>query len=365
MTVSGATNSLNNITSSYVAADTESEKTDDILGRNDFLTLLVAQLENQDPLNPMEGTDFSAQLAEFSQLEQLFNLNEGITALQTALEEGSEADLTSYIGKEIVGEIDSMSIAYGGVSDGFYTLPDGGEVRVEIYDSEGSVVKVLYPGQQDAGSHTIEWDGTDSSGEQLDDGTYKYSVAVDTGYGFETISTTITGEVEGIVYYGDQPLLVVDGVWVNPDSLIQMKAVSEGESISIIDYLGKDVTSSSPLVQVNDGQVAGGDLSFELQKSGNVIIKIFNSSNALVRDIGISEDVVNQGLNSYEWDGLDNDEEMVADGIYSYIIATPEETARIGITDNVSGIKTVSGSQFLVLDSSGRLAQVSSITDVN
>lgn len=365
MTVSSADNTLNNITSSYVETSTEGEKTDDILGRNDFLTLLVAQLENQDPLNPMEGTDFSAQLAEFSQLEQLFNLNETMTALQTSLEESSETDLTSYIGKEIVGEIDSMSIAYGGVSDGFYTLPDAGEVRIEIYDADGNTVKVLYPGQQEEGSHTIEWDGTDSSGDMLDDGTYRYSVAVDTGYGFETISTTITGEVEGIVYYGEQPLLVVDGVWVNPDSLIQLRDVSKSDSIAIIDYLGKNVTSSTPLVQVSDGEVAGGDISFELQNTGNVIIDIFNSSGDLVRSIGLTENEVSQGFNSVEWDGMDNDGDAVADGIYSYIAATPNETASITVTDNVSGIKNVSGSQFLVLDSSGRLAQVSSITDVN
>ena len=365
MTISETNNSLNNITSSYVATDTEAEETDDTLGRTDFLTLLVAQLENQDPLNPMEGTDFSAQLAEFSQLEQLYNLNDTMKALQASLEEGSETDLTSYIGKEIVGEIDSMSIAYGGVSDGFYTLPDAGEIRIEIYDADGNAVKVLYPGQKEAGSHTIEWDGTDSSGELLDDGTYKYSVAVDTGYGFETIATTITGVVEGIVYYGDQPLLVVDGVWVNPDSLVQMKAVSESDSISIIDYLGKDVTSSSPLIQVNDGGVIGGDLSFELQNSGNVIVDIFNPEGELVRSMGLPAAEVNEGSNTVEWDGLDSDGEIAADGIYSYVIATPNETAKISVNDNVSGIKNVSGSQFLVLDSSGRLAQVSSVTDVN
>ena len=85
MTVSSTGNSsLDSITSSYQSTETEKSETADALGKDDFLTMLVAQLENQDPLNPMDGTDFSAQLAQFSQLEQLMNLNTSMETLASS-----------------------------------------------------------------------------------------------------------------------------------------------------------------------------------------------------------------------------------------------------------------------------------------
>jgi len=79
MTVSSTNNSaLENISSSYQSNEKNKTEKEDALGRDTFLTMLVAQLQNQDPLNPMDGTDFSAQLAQFSQLEQLINLNESM-----------------------------------------------------------------------------------------------------------------------------------------------------------------------------------------------------------------------------------------------------------------------------------------------
>ena len=185
------------------------------------------------------------------------------------------------------------------------------------------------------------------------------------GYGYEEVATTVAGVVEGIVYSGDKPFLVVDGVWVNPDSLLQVKANSQENYDSIIDYLGKNVTSSSPLVHVDDGGVIGGQLSFELENSDNVIIEIYNSSQELIRTIGIPVEGTSAGINYAAWDSLNNDAQTVADGVYSYRVITPTGNANISVTENVSGIKTVGGFQFLVLDNSGRLSLASSITDVN
>ncbi|MCK5097510.1 MAG: flagellar hook capping protein [Desulfobacteraceae bacterium] len=364
MTISSS-NSVNMINASYDSSASNSVEKEDDLGRDAFLKMMVAQLQNQDPLNPMEGSEFSSQLAQFSQLEQLLNLNETMTSLKTSFEENSNMDVTGFIGKEVVGDVDSMSVKNGTASEGFYNLPNSGEVRVEIYDSGGRLVKALYLGQQDEGSYTIQWDGTDGTGEMVPDGTYTYAVGADMGYGFEELETTVAGVVEGIVYNGDKPFLVVNGVWVNPDSIVQIKEVPEEKTSSILDYLGKNVTSSSPLVHIDNGEVIGGDLSFELQNSESVIISIYNSSQELIRTIGIDASGITQGENNIEWDGLDNDGSAVGDGIYSYEVTTSTGSANISVTDNVSGIKTVGGSQFLVLDTSGRLALTSSITDMN
>ncbi len=356
---------INTMNASYDSSASQTKEKDDVLGRDAFLTMMIAQLQNQDPLNPMEGSEFSAQLAQFSQLEQLLNLNETMLSMKTSFEENSGVDVTGYIGKEIVGDVDSMNVKGGSASEGFYSLPKSGEVRVEVYDSNGGIVKRISLGQQNPGSHAIQWDGTDSTGEVVADGTYTYAVGADMGYGFEELETTVSGIVEGIVYNGDKPFLVVNGVWMNPDSLLQVKAVPEEITNSIINYLGENVTSSSPLVHIDNGNVIGGDLSFELANSESVIISIYNSSNQLVRTIGVPDTGTSSGVNNVNWDGLDNDAAAVGDGIYSYNVATLTGNADISITDDVSGIKTVAGSQFLVLDSTGRLAMTSSITNVN
>ena len=85
----------------------------------------------------------------------------------------------------------------------------------------------------------------------------------------------------------------------------------------------------------------------------------------MIRTIGIPAEGTSAGINYAAWDGLNNDAQAAGDGVYSYRVITPTGTANISVTDNVSGIKTVAGSQFLVLDNTGRLAQTSSITSVN
>ncbi len=365
MTISTSNNYVNSINTSYESWDAQNDKKDDVLGRDAFLTMMVAQLQNQDPLNPMEGSEFSSQLAQFSQLEQLLNLNDTMLSLKDAFENNSDKDVTQYIGKEIVGDVDSMSIKNGSVSDGFYSLSKPGDVRVEIYDSDGRVVKSLFLGQKEMGQHTIQWDGTDLNGSLVPDGTYTYSVGADMGFGFEEIATTVTGVVQGVVYNGDKPFLVVEGIWVNPDSLLQIKPGTQENTNSIIEYLGKNVTSASPLVHIDNGQVTGGQLTFELDNSESVIVEIYDSSQNLIRTIGVPAEETTQGLNSIEWDALDNNGQMPGDGVYSYRVTTANGSADISLTDNVSGIKTVAGSQFLVLDISGRLALISSITAVN
>ena len=79
----------------------EADKGNDIMGKEDFLTLLVAQLQNQDPLNPDDPTEFTAQLAQFSSLEQLFNLNESMDKVATSVNDSQKLSALSMIGKEV------------------------------------------------------------------------------------------------------------------------------------------------------------------------------------------------------------------------------------------------------------------------
>ncbi len=370
MTVSSTNNSaLENISSSYQSNEKNKTEKEDALGRDTFLTMLVAQLQNQDPLNPMDGTDFSAQLAQFSQLEQLINLNESMETLANAYSNKSEKDMVGYIGKQVTGNVDNMNVSEGTVSGGFYNLGAPADIMITITDASGKTVKTLYEGQQKSGSHIIGWDGTDNSGTALEDGQYKYTVLANSGNGFAQVPSSVTGKVEGITYNNDKAYLVVQGVLLDPTSLTAVVDTQETDSNqtpdSALDYLGKTISSDSPIVLVEDSTVSGNDLGFNLENSEDVTIKIYDVFDKLVRTITVAADDTQGGENSVKWDGVADSGYAAADGMYYYTVKAGSEYAKTPVSEEVSGIKYMNGSQYLVLNDSGRLVAMSSITGIN
>ncbi|SDT85883.1 FlgD immunoglobulin-like domain containing protein [Desulfobacula phenolica] len=367
--ISTGNSSLDQITNSYKSSEKGKTEKEDALGRDTFLTMLVAQLQNQDPLNPQDGADFSAQLAQFSQLEQLININESMGGLTEAYGEGSEGDAMGYIGKQVTGNVDAMTVDEGSVSGGFYALDKSADVMITITDADGNTVKTLLEGQQGSGSHTIAWDGTDNAGNAVADGSYKYSVMANAGYGYATVPSSITGTVEGVAYNDGKAYLVVQGVLLDPQSLTAVsdagKAIESGSADSALSYLGKTVSSDLPIVLVEDGAVSGEELAFHLDAQENAIVKIYDASDELVRTIQLASDDTADGENKVQWDGVADSGEKVSDGLYYYTVQTDAGLVKNPVSDEVSGIKYINGTQYLVLNDSGRLAAISSITGIN
>ena len=367
--ISTGNSSLDNITASYQSNQAEKASKEDALGRDTFLTMLVAQLQNQDPLNPMDGTDFSAQLAQFSQLEQLINLNDSMEMLANSFTENSEGDVMGYLGKQVTGKVDSMNVSEGTVSGGFYNLAAPADVMITITDADGKTIKTLYEGQQGSGSHLIAWDGTNTAGEAVEDGTYKYTVMAHTGYGFAEIPSTITGNVEGITYNNGKPYLVVQGVLLDPNSLTAVIDLENNNgsisSESALDYLGKTITSGSPIVLMENGSVYGDELGFQLDTPEDAIIKIYDANDQLVRTMSLPAEDTDGGEISIHWDGMGDSGYKMSDGLYYYTVTTDSGYVQTPLSEVVSGIKYVNDTQYLVLSDSGRLVSLSNITGIN
>ena len=370
---SSGNSSLDKITNSYQSNDKDKTEREDALGRDTFLTMLVAQLQNQDPLNPMEGTDFSAQLAQFSQLEQLMNLNDSMESLAKAFSNNSEGDVTDLIGKQVTGNVDVMNVEDGTVSGGFYSLGGAAEVKIIITDESGNTVKTLDKGNQDEGSYMVAWDGTDANGDAVEDGTYKYTVMANTGSGYTEVPASLTGTVDGVAYNNGKAYLVVGGILMDSGSVTAIKNIDDpggdGSPESILEYLGKTVTSYYPIVQVDDDGVSGGDLTFDLDEPEDVTITIYDGDNNPVRTITIPADETQAGANSIEWDGLvdasNGGSKQAGEGLYYYTVKGEESgLANTPVTEEVSGIKYMNGTQFLVLKDSGRLVSIQTITEI-
>ena len=176
------------------------------LSRDDFLQLLVTQLGNQDPLNPMDGQEFAAQLAQFSSLEQLININESMIQsgeinglLAQSVNAGVAADL---IGKTIEAEGDQFQ--YSGedsTSLRFELFSAASDVQVEIYNPAGQLIRTESLSNLDSGQHTFEWNGLDGEGDQQLNGQYSFKVTATDPEGATVNSRTfISGTVDRVTY---------------------------------------------------------------------------------------------------------------------------------------------------------------------
>jgi flagellar basal-body rod modification protein FlgD len=200
-------------------------KKEDPLGRDAFMKMLIAQLEHQDPLNPMQGADFSAQLAQFSSLEQLFQVNSNLETLATSFKSDGNENVLDYIGKQIMSKDDRLRLVNGETAGGLFTLDQSEEITISIYDNIGREIITLYPGKLDAGTHAIEWNGYDRTGVPVPDGNYRFELsAVDEGGGYVPIPAATNGTVTGVTYENGMPYLEVDGQLVDPTTVIKVKA---------------------------------------------------------------------------------------------------------------------------------------------
>lgn len=339
--ISTGTGSVNNISNSYQQRETD----EDPLGMDAFLTMLVAQLQNQDPMNPMEGTEFSSQLAQFSQLEQAMNTNTNLEALIEKMGENSESNLQDYIGKEVVAAVDSIEVDGGEAIGGYYTVDAPSDVRVTIYNSKGEAVRNIYPGQVQPGSHAIDWDGKTDDGIVSTDGTYRFEVLAHDGTGgYKAVQTTVSGKVDGILNKDGTNYLQVEGAFVKPDSVLRVwESQEETAPESPVSYIGRDVEATTGVIGLTNGET--GAIPYSLERDEEVKIRIYDAAGAAVKEISLG--VQEKGDNTFTWDGKDSEEITAPNGVYSYQVLTKGAYADTRVTGEVDGVVYVGGTPYL------------------
>lgn len=142
------------------------------LGKEDFLKLLVTQLQNQDPLNPSDPTEFTAQLATFSSLEQLFAVNANLGKMAASSGDIERLSALGLIGKEVVSTSGGFRLGAEGVELGYHLDVPASEVSLSILDGSGRAVAALAPPSTAAGEHFLRWNGTNFTGQALPPGDY-------------------------------------------------------------------------------------------------------------------------------------------------------------------------------------------------
>lgn len=202
------------------ATDRSKKIGDNTMGKDEFLKLLVTQLGNQDPLNPMDGQQFAAQLAQFTSVEQLMNIS-GTLAENGQMNGMLAQSINSGVAAGLIGK--SVETASDGVNlDGenpatlaFRLDGNADSVKVTIRDEAGNLIREISLNGRSSGDHEYEWDGTDLQGQRVKEGLYKYEVSATTKSG-DTVGAEefFTGTVDRITFGQDGIMLWIGNVRV-------------------------------------------------------------------------------------------------------------------------------------------------------
>lgn len=191
----------------------------DMLAKDDFLKLLVTQLRYQDPINPMENTEFIAQLAQFSSLEQMQNIGSGIDELKILMSSVNSSMATQIIGKEVKFLGDNITYSGQDELNLNYELAGNAKVTLEVYDENNELVASLVAGEKTSGHQVYQWDGKGNDGEKVPEGEYNFKVtAVDTDgetvqsvtYSVERVKGLKFDSGNAILNLGDQDVYLSD-----------------------------------------------------------------------------------------------------------------------------------------------------------
>ena len=172
-----------------------------------FLTLLTEQMKNQDPLSPLDSTQFVDQLVSFSSVEQQIASNQNLESLLVIQSAAAQGAAVGFMGR--LATVSSPQTALsGGEAEWGYELPDqASQSELVIRDATGRVVARL-EGETDPGRHTLTWDGTDGSGNALDDGLYTLEVnALGSDGERMTYSVSSTSRVTGVDLSGSEVVI--------------------------------------------------------------------------------------------------------------------------------------------------------------
>jgi len=180
------------------------------LGKDEFLTLMVEQLKNQDPMNPADATEFTAQLAQFSSLEQLFNVNDNLESMGNTSAEVQRLSALAMIGTEVVTTSSDFKFNGEPIKLGYDLDAAADSGSLYIRDAAGNSVGSFPLEDMEAGTHFFEWDGTDGNGNTLIDGNYTLGVSAFNGEDAVVAKSLIRSRVVGVDMADGTEMLVTD-----------------------------------------------------------------------------------------------------------------------------------------------------------
>jgi len=214
----------NEVSSQYGITNSTRSEPKKELNKDDFLNLMVTQLKNQDPLNPLDNNEFISQTTQFSSLEQLINIGESIKALTESQTNNSMNNnlysASNFIGKEVKYYSNEINLDDSGALIGFELDDIPSSVTLKIIDGNGNEVADIVPSAVSYGMNEINWDGLDANGGNLPNGRYKVLVdALDVSGSQIPYRTYTSGVANGVSMIDGNLKFNVGGNEISSDNI--------------------------------------------------------------------------------------------------------------------------------------------------
>jgi len=179
------------------------------IGKLDFMTLLVAQIQNQDPTSPMDNAQFTEQITSFTMLDEMTAMNDKLEESILVGQSVNNTAMLALVGKDVTVAGDGVSVGNGVPSENVVNTQGPGTAYVDVLDSSGNVVD-QYQVNVSGGLSDINWDGLNDDGQPFADGEYTLDVKVTNGGIDVPFELLKTGEVEGLRYENNVAVVMVD-----------------------------------------------------------------------------------------------------------------------------------------------------------
>lgn len=194
---------------------------DGSLGQADFLRLMTEQLKHQDPLDPMENSAFLGQLAQFSTVQGIQDLNGTVNGFSSLMQADQILRGTALIGRDVLVPSDTLALGEDGGAGGIAAAPGPGTVTFEIADANGNVVRQVSATAAAAGEVALDWDGMHASGERLPPGSYTVSARHTGPDGERTdLGTYVRSRVQSVSVGNEGLYLDLQGIGTAPISYV-------------------------------------------------------------------------------------------------------------------------------------------------
>jgi flagellar basal-body rod modification protein FlgD len=206
-------------------AAAQAKKNGNTLGIDEFLTLMTAQLKNQDPMKPLEGTEFISQLATFGTVSGVQEMSTSMEALAASLRSTQTLNGSSMVGRDILAAADSITHTQGGTVSGELDVPAGvTSVQVRITDSSGAVVReMVLPNT--AGTQTFTWDGLRDNGTAAESDTYDIEAIASIGGASGSLGLMLAGRVSSVSIDASGTNLTLNTAALGPVAMANVRRV--------------------------------------------------------------------------------------------------------------------------------------------
>lgn len=184
----------------------------DKLDKDAFFKLMLTQLKSQDPTNPLKSHEMAAQLAQFSSLEQMTNINQTLAEMKNAQKPVENFHSLNLIGKTVAGDSSKLTrTQFDKEHDFKFNLPVAAqEVEVKVRNSDGEVIRTYKQKEMKAGANQITWNGENENGQKMQPGEYDFIVEAKNAAGQKiAVRTQFEGQITGISFSSDGPILQV------------------------------------------------------------------------------------------------------------------------------------------------------------